>query len=229
MSSSDLKQLLDQDFIISDLFLEAVTHRSVGGKNNERLEFLGDSVLDLVIAEHLFVNYSELQEGDLSRARSHLVKKDTLADIAIEFNLGETVILGPGELKSGGQHRSTILANALEAIIGALYLYMGMDKAKGFIFKLFASRLDRLPSTQELKDPKSQLQELLQAKNIPLARYSLINTQGASHAQSFKSLCKIEKLNIITSAWGSSKRKAEQASARKALDKILKPDLGKNI
>jgi ribonuclease-3 len=114
----------------------------------------------------------------------------------------------------------------LEAIIGAVYLYKGVDKAKSFIFNLFASRLDGLPSTQELKDPKSQLQELLQAKNIPLARYALINTQGASHAQSFKSLCMIKKLNIITSAWGSSKRKAEQASARKALDIILKPDIG---
>ncbi len=226
MSSAALEHLLTREFLDSSLFQEAITHRSAGGKNNERLEFLGDSVLDLVVAEHLFVNFPDLREGELSRIRSHLVKKDTLATIASEIDLGKCVILGPGELKSGGQQRDTILANTLEAVIGALFLDEGLDEAKRFIFKLFQTRIAKLPSPSELKDPKSQLQEYLQANNLPLAHYTLIHTEGACHAQSFKSLCIIEKLNINTSAWGSSKRKAEQASARKALDIIRKTGLG---
>lgn len=226
MASCDLNKLLDQGFLNSSLFQEAVTHRSVGGRNNERLEYLGDSVLDLVIAQYLFVRFPDLKEGDLSRTRSHLVKKDTLAEIGSEIDLGGFIALGQGELKSGGQKRGTIIADALEAIIGAMYLHKGLSKTQDLIFKLFKSRLDKLPSPEQLKDPKSQLQELLQAKNMPLARYSLINTQGASHAQSFKSLCTIKKFNINTSAWGSTKRGAEQASARKALDIILKSDEG---
>ncbi|MEN8129308.1 MAG: ribonuclease III [Pseudomonadota bacterium] len=228
MASCDLNKLLDQDFLNSSLFQEAVTHRSVGSRNNERLEYLGDSVLDLIIAQYLFVKFPDLKEGDLSRTRSHLVKKDTLAEIGSEIDLGRLIALGQGELKSGGQKRSTIIADALEAIIGALYLHKGLSETQDFIFKLFKSRLNKLPSPEQLKDPKSQLQELLQAKNMPLARYSLINTQGASHAQSFNSLCTIKVLSIITSAWGSTKRRAEQASARKALDIILKFDEGNN-
>lgn len=222
MSSADFQRLVGSGFLDTGLFQEAITHRSAGGKHNERLEFLGDSVLDLVIAEFLFVNFPDLKEGELSRIRSHLVKKDTLATIAGEIDLGRLVILGPGELKSGGQHRDTILANALEAIIGAIFLDEGLDAAKRFVFALFRARIDELPSPCELKDPKSQLQEYLQANNLALAHYTLVHTEGACHAQNFKSLCVIEELNINTSAWGSSKRKAEQASARKALDIIRK-------
>jgi ribonuclease-3 len=226
MSNITFEHLVNSGFLDSSLFQEAITHRSAGGKNNERLEFLGDSVLDLIVAEYLFVNFPDLREGELSRIRSHLVKKDTLAVIAGEIDLGKLVILGPGELKSGGQQRDTILANTLEAVIGAIYLDQGLDEAKRFIFSLFETRISGLPSPSELKDPKSQLQEYLQANNLPLAHYTLVHTEGASHAQSFESLCVIEKLSINTSAWGSSKRKAEQASARKALDLIRKTGLG---
>lgn len=222
MGSTNFEHLVSSGFLDTRLFQEAITHRSVGGNNNERLEFLGDSVLDLIIAEFLFLNFPNLKEGELSRIRSHLVKKDTLATIAGEIDLGKLVILGPGELKSGGQRRDTILANALEAVIGAIFLDEGLDGAKHFVFALFQTRIDELPSPSELKDPKSQLQEYLQAHNLPLAHYSLVHTEGACHAQNFKSLCVVEGLNINTSAWGSSKRKAEQASARKALDIIRK-------
>ena len=224
--SHDFEQLIDPDFLDSHFFQEAVTHRSAGGKNNERLEYLGDAVLDLVIAEYLFFAFPDSKEGDLSRIRSYLVRKETLADIANGVNLGNRVILGSCEIKSGGQHRDTILADALEAVIGAVYNHKGLPAAKIFILRLYESRLNSLPSPNQLKDPKSQLQELLQSRNIALADYRLIDVEGASHAQNFKSLCEIKALNINTTAWGSSKRKAEQASARKALEAIQTLDAG---
>lgn len=222
--SHDFEQLVEVDFLDSRVFQEATTHRSAGGKNNERLEYLGDAVLDLVIAEHLFFAFPESKEGDLSRTRSYLVRKETLAEIANEINLGKRVILGACELKSGGQHRDTILADALEAVIGAIYNHKGLNAAKRFILQLYESRISSLPSPHQLKDPKSQLQELLQARNIALADYRLIDVEGASHAQNFKSLCEIKALNINTTAWGSSKRRAEQSSARKALEAIQNLD-----
>ena len=226
MNNVDLRQFVAADFLASDVLREAVTHRSAGGKNNERLEYLGDAVLDLIIAENLFLAFPDLNEGDLSRIRSHLVRKETLAEIAQEINLGEMVILGPGELKNGGQHRDTTLANALEAVIGALYIFKGLTEVRRFIVHVFEYRLKNLPSPKTLKDPKSQLQELLQSRNIPLADYELLEVEGESHSQSFKSLCSIRSLSIETTAWGNSKRKAEQASAKKALDILLNSDAG---
>lgn len=226
--SRDFEQLVPPDFLESRVFREAITHRSVGGENYERLEYLGDAVLDLVIAEYLYFTFPKSREGDLSRIRSYLVREETLAEIANEINLGKLVILGQCELKSGGQHRNTILADALEAIIGAIYVCKDINAAKEFILRLYKSRIRSLPSPNELKDPKSQLQELLQSRNIALADYRLVNVEGASHAQSFKSLCEIKALNINTTAWGSSKRKAEQASARKALAAIQCLDTSKS-
>jgi ribonuclease-3 len=218
--SRDFEKLVPTDFLQSRVFREAITHRSADGENYERLEYLGDAVLDLVIAEYLFFAFPSSKEGDLSRIRSYLVREETLAEIANEIDLGKLVILGQCELKSGGQYRDTLLADALEAVIGALYVHRDINAAKQFILRLYKSRIHSLPAPDELKDPKSQLQELLQSRNIALADYRLVNVEGASHAQSFKSLCEIKALNINTTAWGSSKRKAEQASARKALAEI---------
>jgi ribonuclease-3 len=221
MNKVNLSDITDKAFLESSIFYEAITHRSAGGSHNERLEYLGDAVLDLVIADYLYFKFPDLNEGDLSRIRAHLVRKETLASIASAINLGKVLILGPGEIKSGGQRRETILANTLEALIGAIYILRGLDEAKRFVYKLFESYLKSIPAPERLKDPKSQLQELLQSRNIPLATYSVIKQEGESHARIFKSRCYIESLNIETTAWGSSKRKAEQESARKALKGLL--------
>ncbi len=222
MDKINLSDITDKVFLESSIFYEAITHRSAGGSHNERLEYLGDAVLDLVIADYLYFEFPDLNEGDLSRIRAHLVRKETLADIASAIDLGKLVILGPGEIKSGGHQRETILANTLEALIGAAYIFRGLDEGKRFVYKLFEPYLKSIPAPERLKDPKSQLQELLQSRNIPLANYSVVKQEGESHARIFKSRCYIKSLNIETTAWGSSKRKAEQESARKALEGLLK-------
>jgi len=222
MDKLNLSDITDKAFLKSSIFYEAITHRSAGGSHNERLEYLGDAVLDLVIADYLYFEFPDLDEGDLSRIRAHLVRKETLADIASAIDLGTLVILGPGEIKSGGNRRETILANTLEALIGAVYIFRGLDEGKRFVYKLFGPYLKSIPAPERLKDPKSLLQELLQSRNIPLANYSVVKQEGESHARIFKSRCYIESLNIETTAWGSSKRKAEQESARKALEGLLK-------
>lgn len=220
MTGNVLTRLLGADFTESRIFREAVTHRSAGASNNERLEFLGDAVLGLVIADHLYTQFPDAKEGELSRMRSHLVRKETLAEIAKDIHLGDLVRLGPGELKSGGQQRETILADALEAVFASVYLLRGLTDAQQLARELFKSRLEILPSAIALKDPKSRLQELLQSRNLGLPRYDVIEAKGASHAQEFESRCTVVDLAVETTAWGSSKRKAEQACAQKVLDII---------
>ena len=189
----------------------------MGSKNNERLEFLGDSILSFVITSELYQRFQEASEGELSRYRASLVKGETLAAIARNFNLGDHIHLGPGELKSGGFRRDSILANALEAIIGAIYLDGGLEMAAKFILSIFEERLDAISTAASFKDPKTQLQEFLQSRKLPLPEYTVLTIEGHAHDQSFKVACRVAELDDATKGEGSSRRKAEQAAAKKAL------------
>ncbi len=196
----------------------ALTHRSAGGPHNERLEFLGDAVLNCVIAMLVFREFGAADEGDLSRFRSSLVSGEALAVIAAEIGLGDQLRLGSGELKSGGFRRKSILADTLEALFGAVYLDGGFDAAAAVIERLFTPRLDRLPSAAELKDPKTRLQEALQARGLPLPSYVVESVSGEAHSQVFQVSCSVDILGLKTLASGGSRRRAEQAAAQLMLD-----------
>ena len=203
-----------------DVLLQtALTHRSHSANNNERLEFLGDAVLDLVISELLYQFYSEQTEGSLSRMRSSLVKGDTLAALAKELDLGEYLVLGKGENTSGGRERLSLLSNALEAVIGAIFLDGGYLEAKNAIIKIFDARIQVLDPKSEHKDHKSILQEKLQAMKQQLPEYSLIRSEG-THNKSFIVQCSIKSGEIVTQASGQTLRIAEQKAASKALEEI---------
>jgi ribonuclease III len=204
------------------LFAQALTHRSFSGNNNERLEFLGDSVLNFIIAHQLFLRFPKLPEGDLSRLRAQLVKESSLAEIAFSLNLGDQLKLGEGELKSAGWRRPSILADALEAIIGAVYSDGGFVNAEALVLKLYAEKLDNIDPKSIDKDAKSQLQEYLQGKKIDLPDYNVLAIEGEAHAQTFKLECVIAKLNITSVGEGSSRRIAEQQAAQLALEMIKK-------
>ena len=200
-----------------DVLLQtALTHRSHSANNNERLEFLGDAVLDLVISELLYQFYSEQTEGSLSRMRSSLVKGDTLAALAKELDLGEYLVLGKGENTSGGRERLSLLSNALEAVIGAIFLDGGYLEAKNAIIKIFDARIQVLDPKSEHKDHKSILQEKLQEMKQQLPEYSLIRSEG-NHNKSFIVQCSIKSGKIVTQASGKTLRVAEQQAATKAL------------
>lgn len=221
--SKKLKTLLGSDFLENKHFQLAMTHRSVSGKNNnERMEFLGDSVLGVVITEALFEGLPKAPEGYLSRLRASLVNESVLAEISVELELGDLLRLGSGELKSGGFRRSSILADALEALIAAVFLERGMEAAKSFVLSLFKERLQDLPEEDELKDPKSRLQEYLQSRGHDLPKYSLISATGDAHRQTFTTECRIDSLKIITQGVSTSRRKAEQQSAAKAYKQVIK-------
>jgi ribonuclease-3 len=204
-----------------DLLLQALTHRSAKGTHNERLEFLGDSILGYVIAEVLFQKFPTHDEGDLTRMRSTLVRGVTLAEIGRGFNLGEHLILGPGELKSGGHRRDSILEDAVEAIIGAVYLDSDNDTAKALVLNWFTDRLDKIKPGNEQKDPKTRLQEYLQARKIALPLYDVVHTSGQSHNQQFTVRCTTEVIKTEVITKGTSRRKAEQAAAQQVLALIL--------
>lgn len=208
-----LYQLLNEEIRNSDLFQTAITHRSVGRNNNERLEFLGDSVLNISISEYLFRHMPDADEGDLSRLRSHLVRGETLADIGIDNFLGDQLRLGPGELRSGGFRRRSIIEDALEAIIGAVFLLKGFEYTRQFIYDLFGEKLIDLPSAQSLKDPKSQLQEWLQSRGHPVPEYEVLSTSGKAHQMTFNTVCRIPSLKIQCENSDTSRRKAEQGAA----------------
>lgn len=199
----------------------ALTHRSASGRNNERLEFLGDAVLGTVIADALFRCRPQAGEGTLSRIRSRLVRGETLADIARELDLGPLIRLGPGEARSGGRQRASTLSNALEALLGAVYLDGGMAEAERVILALFRSRLADLPGEDELTDPKTRLQEWLQARGHPPPQYNVCNVDGAAHAQTFEVTCRIEALGVTAAGHGASRRIAEQEAAGHALAELL--------
>lgn len=226
MAGADLAYWLGAEMLSSPLLKEALTHRSAGINNNERLEYLGDAVLGMIIAEQLFRANAAATEGDLSRLRAYLVRKSTLAEIAKELRLGEMIVLGPGELKSGGHRRDTILADALEAVVAAVYLTRGLEYARSFVLGLFRSRIAGLPRPDELKDPKTRLQEYLQSRNLPLPEYRLHEISGESHAQHFTILCCLKHRALETAGAGSSKQQAEQEAAQKALDIIRGQDSG---
>jgi len=202
------------------LLIQALTHRSAKGAHNERLEFLGDSILGFVIAECLFSKFPNEDEGDLTRMRSSLVKGVTLAEIGRGFNLGEYLILGPGELKSGGHRRDSILEDAVEAIIGAIYLDSDNECCKKIVLAWFADRLAIIKPGIDQKDPKTRLQEYLQSRKIPLPLYEVIDTSGQSHNQQFTVRCTTSVIKTEVIAKGTSRRKAEQAAAQQVLELI---------
>jgi len=211
---------LGYEFSDSELARVALTHRSAGGFNNERLEFLGDAMLDLVIAEYLFQFRPQASEGDLSRLRASLVKRETLASIAAELELGDYLKLGSGELRTGGFNRSSILADALEALLAAIYLEGGYQAARDVVLALYADRLENLPESAALRDPKTQLQEWLQARGIDRPAYSVESVSGLAHEQQFKVICTVATLEISCEGHGTSRRRAEQDAAEAALSRI---------
>lgn len=213
---------LNYSFNSTDLFVQALTHRSAAKVHNERLEFLGDAVLGMVIAESLYQKFPQLPEGKLTRLRSDLVKGQTLADIARELDLGHLLKLGPGERKSGGQRRDSILADAVEAIIGAIYLDSSFDQVSSVIFHLYQSRIDNLDPNVLVKDNKTRLQEKLQSQQMALPDYEVIDIAGKDHAQTFTVSCYVKSLNITSTGSGRSRRIAEQEAAKALLEKILK-------
>ena len=216
------KQSLKYEFQDQSLLVLALTHRSVSSVNNERLEFLGDSILGFVIADLVYQLKQEIDEGDLTRLRAHLVQESTLHKIALTMNLSDYIILGSGEKKSGVKYRSSVLSDTLEALIGAVYIDGGYHHAKMLIKRLFKSWFDDLPDLNQLKDSKTQLQELLQHNGDALPSYSLEKTTGADHDQVFFVDCKIEKNNLQTIGQGSSRRNAEQQAAKEMLIKLKK-------
>ena len=198
----------------------ALTHRSAGGPHNERLEFLGDAILNCVVAILVFREFGGADEGELSRFRASLVSGEALAAIAAEIGLGDQLRLGSGELKSGGFRRKSILADSLEAVFGAIYLDGGFEAAAKVIERLIVPRLDRLPSAAELKDPKTRLQEMLQARGLPLPVYTLDSVSGEAHNQLFAVSCSVDALGLKTHASGASRRRAEQAAAQLMIEQI---------
>ena len=219
---ASLFRLLEYTFKNEVLLNEALTHRSAAAVNNERLEFLGDGILNFIIAARLFEQYPDLDEGDLSRLRASLVNKDSLADIAKILELGQYIKLGSGELKSGGRRRDSILADAVEAILGAVYIDSGFDNCRDLILRLYKEKLQNIPDVQALKDPKTCLQDLLQSRRYPLPAYTVLEVTGKAHNQVFEVECRIEGLDCITTAQGKSRRKAEQAAAKLAIEEVRK-------
>jgi ribonuclease-3 len=201
--------------------VEALTHRSASKHHNERLEFLGDAILGMVIAKALYLRFPKQPEGKLTRMRSSLVKGDTLAEVAREFELGELLLLGPGELKSGGFRRDSILADAVESIIGAIYLEAGMAKCEALILDWFAYRLKALDPEAVSKDDKTRLQEYLQSNKHPLPLYEVTEIKGKSHDQTFYVECNVEGLNKAVVGKGNSRRRAEQKAAKQAFEKLI--------
>lgn len=213
-----LPRILDYEFQNQELLRAALTHRSFGRDNNERLEYLGDAVLAFVVAEVLFLRFPDAPEGMLTRLRALLVRRETLAGLARELQLGDHIRLGGGERKTGGWRRDSTLANTLEALIGAVYLDSGMDACRRFVLKLYEPRLQELALVDPGKDPKTTLQEFLQARRWPLPVYEVVAEQGAAHSKTFRVRCLVPRLERDVIAEGRSRRTAEQAAAQLALD-----------
>ncbi len=212
-----LQRKLGYEFKTRELLDLALTHRSASSNNNERLEFLGDSILGQIISIELYQQFPKAQEGELSRLRASLVKGETLARIAAELNLGNYLKLGSGELKSGGFRRESILADALEAVFAAVYLDSDRQTTHDFVLKFFTDRLAQCDPDSVLKDPKTRLQEYLQSRGAPLPEYKVIAIDGEAHAQTFTIACHISELDGPIQASGKSRRKAEQATAEQVL------------
>ncbi|MDN7490417.1 ribonuclease III [Burkholderia sp. AU31652] len=221
MPSSQLESRLRYEFRNAELLRQALTHRSHSATHNERLEFLGDSVLNCAVAALLFQRFGKLDEGDLSRVRANLVKQQSLYEIAQALNISDGLRLGEGELRSGGFRRPSILADAFEAIIGAVFLDGGFEAAQGVIKRLYIPILDHIDPRTLGKDAKTLLQEYLQGHKIALPTYTVVATHGAAHNQQFEVECTVPKLDVKVSGSGASRRAAEQAAAKKALDEVM--------
>ncbi|MFM8333174.1 MAG: ribonuclease III [Candidatus Methylumidiphilus sp.] len=215
-----LAKKLGLNFNNPDLLRRALTHRSADSKNNERLEFLGDAVLGFVVAECLYERFDSADEGVLSRLRATLVNQTLLASMARQLNLGDYLILGSGELKSGGYRRDSILSDALEAIIGAILKDQGMDAARDWIMSLLAEPLSQLSLEGWKKDPKTRLQELMQGRGLELPAYVLLSQDGQPHDQHFRVECQVQLLSLVAEGEGTSRKKAEQQAAEKLLVKL---------
>ena len=215
-----VEQQLGHRFSDENLLLQALTHRSAGSRHYERLEFLGDAALGLVVAEALFQRIPQAPEGHLSRLRASLVRRSTLAAMAREAGFPDRLRLGPGELKSGGFRRDSILADALEAVLGAVFLDGGLDALRSAAIRLYGERLERLPSHETLKDPKTLLQERLQSKGLALPVYRVESVEGEDHRQRFTVSCAVDALDARSAGSGSSRRAAEQAAAESMLAQI---------
>ena len=212
-----LQQRLGHSFENISLLKQALTHRSLGACNNERLEFLGDSILNFVIADEVYHRRPDSPEGDLSRLRATLVRGLTLAEVAKEWKLGDVIQLGGGEMKAGGHHRDSILADAVEAVLGAAFLDAGFARVREVILRHWQSRLTNLPSAESLKDPKTRLQEWLQSRSLALPEYETVHTSGADHDRSFVVECRLRDPKVSAQGRGTSRRKAQQAAARQVL------------
>lgn len=220
---SDLQRLQRQlryQFNHLPYLKQALTHRSAGILNNERLEFLGDSILSFIMAKALYEKFPDMSEGQLSRLRAHLVKGEMIAQVALEIGLGDYLSLGPGELKSGGFRRTSILADALEAVIAAVLLDGGIAACETLIRQLYQTRLEDSQLNDNLKDHKTQLQEYLQSQKKPLPEYKLVKTEGEEHEQLFYVTCHVHGFDLITEGQGDSRRKAEQNAAKTYLEKM---------
>lgn len=215
-----LQKKLGYTFVRHELLQQALTHRSASSKHNERLEFLGDSILSFVIANELYQRFPRINEGDMSRMRATLVRGHTLAELAREFALGECLRLGQGELKSGGFRRDSILADTVEAIIGAVFLDSDIQTAAELIVNWYQSRLEAMTPGDKQKDPKTRLQEFLQGRHLPLPSYLVVAVHGEAHDQQFTIHCLVSGLEQPVVGIGSSRRKAEQIAAEQALNQL---------
>jgi ribonuclease-3 len=216
---TDLAKNLGYQFADLNIMQQALTHRSAGSRNNERLEFLGDALLGSVIAAELYARYPQAREGELSRLRSSLVRREALSELAQALQISRYIKLGPGERKSGGHQRDSIVADALEALFGAIYLDGGFASCRQCILSLFAEKLGEMPDLDKLKDPKTRLQEHLQASRLALPEYVVLEVSGNDHAQSFRVSCTVSMDGqLITEGKARSRRHAEQEAATKMLE-----------
>ncbi|WP_144391400.1 ribonuclease III [Pleionea sediminis] len=216
----ELEKNIEYSFQKRTLLEQALTHRSAKGQHNERLEFLGDSILGFVTAAKLYDLFPQGDEGQLTRLRAKLVKEKTLAEIANELCLGDLLALGSGELKSGGFRRASILSDAFEAILGAVYLDGGLQSAEKVVHKLYENRYQSLSLTMAEKDPKTRLQEWLQSRNQELPQYEIVRSEGKDHNRTYWVSCKINQPKLETEGQGTSRRKAEQAAADKMMEQL---------
>jgi len=219
-----LKQLssrLGYRFASKDLLVQALTHRSVKGQNNERLEFLGDAVLSIVIAQWLYEHFPHASEGELTRWRASLVKGSTLAKVARQLELGECLVLGGGELKSGGHRRDSILADAVEALLGAIFVEVGLEGCRERVLDWFDEQLEAITQGGDEKDAKTRLQEYLQSRGKPLPLYQVLQVEGDQHDQMFTVSCSVEGLAKPVTAQATSRKKAEKNAAEQALSRLL--------
>ena len=222
MPPSAPNESLGHVFRRPELLRQALTHRSFGADHNERLEFIGDSVLNCAIALALYRRFPDIPEGELSRVRANLVNKDTLCRLARTLDLGSTIRLGEGEIRSGGAARPSILADALEALLGAIFLDGGFDAADAAIDRIYAGEIAKIDPAELAKDPKTRLQELLQSRKLSVPDYAVVAIRGEAHLQTFDVVCRIPALDVTATGSGPSRRAAEQAAAAAAYEQAAR-------